>query len=106
MLKEKLHLPCFYNKSYYSPDSEEGRQQQCHQPKKSLYEYYRQHSGEFESVETYVDNDFTGTDTNQDNCQKLIANLPKKANCVIVKDLSRLSRNYTDVGSLNENLFG
>lgn len=29
----------------------------------------------------------------------------KKVNCVIVKDLSRLSRNYTDAGSLIENLF-
>ena len=66
-----------------------------------------QHMDEFESVETpYVDDGYTGTDTNREGFQKLLADIyAKKINCVIVKDLSRLSRNYTDAGSLIENLF-
>ena len=72
-----------------------------------LDDYYIQHVDEFESVEEpYVDDGCTGTDTNREGFQKLLADIyAKKINCVIVKDLSRLSRNYTDAGSLIENLF-
>ncbi|MFV0414095.1 MAG: recombinase family protein [Oscillospiraceae bacterium] len=72
-----------------------------------LDDYYIQHMEEFENVEEpYVDDGCTGTDTNREGFQKLLADIyAKKINCVIVKDLSRLSRNYTDAGSLIENLF-
>jgi len=72
-----------------------------------LNDYYQQHIDEFESVEPpYVDDGYTGTDTNRDSFQRLLSDIyAKKVNCVIVKDLSRLSRNYTDAGSLIENLF-
>jgi site-specific DNA recombinase len=74
--------------------------------KKLLDDYYRQHLDEFESAETYVDDGCTGTDTNRADFQRLLADIyAKRVNCVIVKDLSRLSRNYTDAGSLIENLF-
>ena len=75
--------------------------------KKLLDDYYKQHMEEFESVEEpYVDDGYTGTDTNREGFQKLLADIyAKKINCVIVKDLSRLSRNYTDAGSLIKNLF-
>ncbi|MEM1483454.1 recombinase family protein [Oscillospiraceae bacterium PP1C4] len=74
--------------------------------KKLLDDYYRQHLDEFESAETYVDDGCTGTDTNRADFQRLLADIyAKKVNCVIVKDLSRLSRNYTDAASLIENLF-
>lgn len=74
--------------------------------KKLLDDYYRQHLDEFENAETYVDDGCTGTDTNRADFQRLLADIyAKKVNCVIVKDLSRLSRNYTDAGSLIENLF-
>lgn len=72
-----------------------------------LDDYYQQHMDEFESAELpYVDDGCTGTDTNREGFQKLLSDIyAKKINCVIVKDLSRLSRNYTDAGSLIENLF-
>lgn len=72
-----------------------------------LDDYCRQHIDEFESVQPpYVDDGYTGTDINRDSFQKLLSDIyAKKVNCVIVKDLSRLSRNYTDAGSLIENLF-
>ena len=70
-------------------------------------DYFQQHIDEFESVMApYVDDGCTGTDTNREGFQKLLADIyAKKINCVIVKDLSRLSRNYTDAGSLIDNLF-
>ncbi|WP_237712698.1 recombinase family protein [Paenibacillus elgii] len=71
-----------------------------------LDEYYQKHEDEFESVNRYTDDGHTGTDTNWEGFQRLLADITsKKINCVIVKDLSRLSRNYTDAGSLIENLF-
>lgn len=72
-----------------------------------LQDYYQQHIDEFLSVQPpYVDDGYTGTDTNREGFQKLLSDIyAKKVNCVIVKDLSRLSRNYTDAGSLIENLF-
>ena len=71
-----------------------------------LDEYYQKHMDEFESITQYVDDGHTGTDTNREGFQNLLADITsRKVTCVIVKDLSRLSRNYTDAGSLIENLF-
>lgn len=71
-----------------------------------LDDYYNRHIDEFESAEKYIDDGCTGTDTDRENFQRLLADIyARKINCVIVKDLSRLSRNYTDAGTLIENLF-
>lgn len=71
-----------------------------------LDEYHQNHMDEFESASEYVDDGHTGTDTDRENFQRLLADVMSgKINCVIVKDLSRLSRNYSDAGSLIENLF-
>lgn len=71
-----------------------------------LDDYFSKHMDEFDGAESYVDDGCTGTDTDRENFQRLLADIyAKKINCVIVKDLSRLSRNYTDAGSLIENLF-
>ncbi len=74
--------------------------------RKLLDEYCQKHIDEFSSVMPYIDDGCTGTDMSREGFQKLIADvMAKKINCVIVKDLSRLSRNYSDAGSLIENLF-
>ena len=74
--------------------------------KKLLADYYKQHIDEFEYFEAYVDDGYSGTDTNREGFQMLLADIyAKKINCVIVKDLSRLSRNYADAGAIIENLF-
>lgn len=71
-----------------------------------LNEYYQKYIDEFESVAEYVDDGHTGTDANREDFQRLLADVMSgKINCVIVKDLSRFARNYSDAGSLIENLF-
>jgi DNA invertase Pin-like site-specific DNA recombinase len=71
-----------------------------------LDEYHRNNNGEFSSVTRYVDDGYTGTDTNREGFQRLLSDIHNGLiNCVIVKDLSRLSRNYTDAGALIDNLF-
>ncbi len=57
-------------------------------------------------VDTYIDDGYTGTDTNRDNFQRMLKDIrERKVNCVIVKDLSRLSRNITDATYHIENFF-
>ena len=71
-----------------------------------LDEFQLTYADEFLGGETYIDDGCTGTDTNREDFQRLLADIhAKRINCVIVKDLSRLARNYTDAGSLIENLF-
>ena len=66
----------------------------------------KQHIEEFESVSEYVDDGHTGTDANREDFQRLLADVMSgKINCVVVKDLSRFARNYSDAGSLIDNLF-
>ena len=45
----------------------------------------------------YIDDGFTGTDFNRPSFQRLLEDMRKgKINCVMVKDLSRLGRNYIE----------
>ena len=61
---------------------------------------------EGDESDVYVDDGKTGTDTDREDFQRLLADVYSgKINCVIVTDLSRLSRNYTYSGNLIENLF-
>ena len=49
---------------------------------------------EIQVVDNYQDDGRTGTDSDREDFQRLLADIyAKKINCVIVKDLSRLSRN-------------
>ena len=71
-----------------------------------LTEFCLRHADEFRSSEEYVDDGHTGTDANREDFQRLLSDVMKgKINCVIVKDLSRFARNYSDAGSLIDNLF-
>ncbi len=56
--------------------------------------------------DTYIDDGFTGTDFNRPSFQRLLEDMRKgNINCVIVKDLSRLGRNYIEVGNYIEQVF-
>ena len=71
-----------------------------------LSDFYQKHLDEFESVSEYVDDGHTGTDANREDFQRLLSDVMSgRINCVIVKDLSRFARNYSDAGSLIDNLF-
>ena len=56
--------------------------------------------------DTYIDDGFTGTDFNRPSFQRLLEDIKNgNINCVIVKDLSRLGRNYIEVGNYIEQVF-
>ena len=71
-----------------------------------LNDFHFNHAEEFESYTEYVDDGHTGTDTERENFQRLLGDVMNgKITCVVVKDLSRFARNYSDAGSLIDNLF-
>lgn len=61
---------------------------------------------EIQVVDDYQDDGMSGTDSDRDDFQRLLADIySKRINCVIVKDLSRLSRNDYECGHYLEYVF-
>jgi len=61
---------------------------------------------EYVVYDTYVDDGYSGTDFNRPDFQRLLRDM--KDNCInmiVVKDLSRLGRNYIEVGNYIEQIF-
>lgn len=57
-------------------------------------------------AEEYVDDGYSGTSFERPAFQRLIEDVKKKKiNCIIVKDLSRLGRNYIETGRYLEKIF-
>jgi len=70
-----------------------------------LNEYITKHSNWF-LVDTYIDDGYTGTNFNRPDFIRLINDVNNgKINLVITKDLSRLGRDYIQVGYYTENYF-
>lgn len=61
---------------------------------------------DIEPCGVYVDDGFTGTNFDRPDFARMMEDVRARAiNCVIVKDLSRLGRNYIEVGRYIENIF-
>ena len=56
-------------------------------------------------VGTFIDNGYTGTDFDRPEWQKLMeAVQAREIDCIVVKDLSRLGRNYIETGEFLEKI--
>ena len=72
----------------------------------AILDYYLANHPEIQVVDNYQDDGRTGTDSEREDFQRLLADIyAKKINCVIVKDLSRLSRNDYECGHYLEYVF-
>lgn len=70
-----------------------------------LLEYIRE-KPEFQLVDIYCDNGCTGTNFDRPQWQRLMEDAKAgRVNCIIVKDLSRLGRNYIEAGNYLEKVF-
>ena len=83
----------------YESDSESVTNQ-----KELLRDYVKKNN--FNLVNEYVDDGFSGTDFDRPGFQKLMEDIKnKKINCVVVKDLSRLGRDHVMTGYYIETFF-
>lgn len=72
----------------------------------TLLRTYIRENPEFDLVDTYVDNGFSGTNFNRPEFARLIMDLNRgRISCVVVKDLSRFGRNYIEAGMYIETIF-
>lgn len=61
---------------------------------------------EIELFDLYIDDGWTGTRFDRPGFQRMMADIEQgKVNCVIVKDLSRLGRDYIEAGRLIQKIF-
>jgi len=67
---------------------------------KKLIEYFLLNKTDIKIYKVYIDDGYTGTDFNRPGYKEMINDIQKKKiNGVIIKDLSRLGRNYIEVGN-------
>jgi len=69
-----------------------------------IYDYVKA-MPDMEIVSEYFDNGFSGIDFTRPSFSKMMKEIEEgRVNCVIVKDLSRLGRNYIEVGELMDDI--
>lgn len=74
--------------------------------KERILVYLSDFEDKYELIGIYIDDGYTGADTNRDSFQRMMRHIKEhKVNCVVVKDLSRLSRNVADAAYYLENIF-
>ncbi len=74
--------------------------------KQALLHYFENSEEDLKLIDIYIDDGRTGTDSDRFDFQRMLKDIEdKKVNCVIVKDLSRLSRNYAEAGLYLEQFF-
>ena len=73
---------------------------------RSILTAYVKQIPEFKIEDIYVDDGFSGTNFNRPDFMRMMDDIYKgKINCVIVKDLSRLGRNYSETARYIDEIF-
>lgn len=87
-----------------SRDDERFGESASIETQKNMLEQYAKSKGF--AYNFYIDDGYSGTNFDRPSFNQMIADIQeKKVDIVIVKDLSRLGRNYIEVGQLTETLF-
>ena len=85
-------------------DGMEGDSNSVANQKKLLAKYCKENG--FDNIKYYVDDGYTGTNFNRPDFQKLIDDIDMGyISTIIVKDMSRLGRDYLQVGYYTDNYF-
>ena len=78
----------------------------CIETQINLLQHYVKERPYLQLEMVYCDNGFTGTNFRRPEWNRLIADVKTgKINCIIVKDLSRLGRDYIETGNYLDNIF-
>ena len=86
-------------------DGDKGESYSVTSQREILMEYLKSHP-DLELYDTYVDDGWSGTNFDRPDFKRMMEDVYEgKVNCVIVKDLSRFGRNYTESGNYIDNVF-
>lgn len=100
--------PKIYNTALYlrlSKDDGTDNESSSIQTQKEMLTRYCRDNG-FTICQTYIDDGWSGTNSDRPAFQRMLSDIEDgKINCVITKDLSRLGRNYIEVGGYTELFF-
>lgn len=105
--KSKIWSVAMYIRlSQEDSDNEERKESNSITSQKALLNEFIEEHGDLKAFDTYVDDGYTGTDFNRPGFKRLLEDMKKgNIDCVLVKDLSRLGRNYIEVGNYIEQVF-
>lgn len=86
-------------------DGDKGESNSVTSQREILKEFIKLHP-DIKLYDFYVDDGFTGTNFDRPDFVRMMEDIYSgNVNCVIVKDLSRFGRNYTDSGNYLDNVF-
>ena len=86
-------------------DGDKGESNSIKSQREILLEYVNS-DPDLETYDIYIDDGWSGTNFERPSFQRMMVDIEaKKVNCVIVKDLSRLGRNYTESGKYIDEIF-
>lgn len=88
-----------------SKEDERGRESSSIETQKKMLTGFAKEHG-FEVYDTYIDDGYSGTNFDRPGINRLKQDIiDKKIDLVLIKDLSRLGRNYLEVGKLIDEFF-
>ena len=89
-----------------SRDDEDKAESNSIQNQRELLKAYIEKQSDLEFVREFVDDGYTGTNFDRPAFKRMMEMVQAKdIDCIIVKDLSRLGRNYIDTGRYIEQIF-
>lgn len=106
--QEKMVLAgnAIYKAGIYARLSSEGSGADCLENQIFLLKGFVESQLDMSLVDVYEDFGFTGTNFERPGFERLMEDAKRgKINCIVVKDLSRLGRDYIETGNLIENIF-
>lgn len=95
-----------YRTGIYARLSSEDKEEDTLENQIYLLESHVEGQADMILTDTYVDNGFSGTNFQRPQFIRLMEDIKSgKINCIVVKDLSRLGRDYIETGNYIENVF-
>lgn len=103
-LPEKKYQTAIYAR--LSKEREDTRERGTIQNQVNLIKNYVKEQTDMEIYDVYMDDDITGTSFERPDFNRMMNDMRKGLiNCIVVKDLSRLGRDYVEAGNLLERVF-
>ena len=102
--KKSTYMGCDYLR-LSRDDGDKAESDSIQNQRELINDFLKKHP-EIKKVQEYIDDGYSGTNFDRPNFKRMMAEIEKgHIDCVIVKDLSRLGRNYIEMGKYRERIF-